>query len=103
MPEPICMKLGTRAMILEPKWKACSINPSNLYVCTFNVARQGEFGKVYTRIGWIIVGCIIFYAIPIISQQTFLGCLTTDTSAGICLMTCLTDSNVFFLIVIFSS
>jgi hypothetical protein len=41
-----------------------------------------------------------FNAIPIISQQTFLGSLFTDAYAGICLMICLTDSNVLFLIVI---
>jgi hypothetical protein len=41
--------------------------------------------------------------IPIISQQTILGCPSTDAYAGICLMICLTDSNVLFLIVIFSS
>jgi hypothetical protein len=37
--------------------------------------------------------------IPVIWQQTFLGSLSTDAYAGICL----TDSNVLFLIVIFSS
>jgi hypothetical protein len=41
--------------------------------------------------------------IPNISQQTFLGCPSTDAYAGICLMICLTDPNVLFLIVIFSS
>jgi hypothetical protein len=39
----------------------------------------------------------------IIVQQTFLGSLLTDPYAGICPMICLTDSNVLFLIVIFSS
>jgi hypothetical protein len=43
-----------------------------------------------------------FAPIPIITPETFLGCLTTDAFAGICLMICLTDSNVLFLIVIFS-
>jgi hypothetical protein len=40
--------------------------------------------------------------IPTISQQT-LGSLSTGAYAGICLMICPTDSNVLFLIVIFSS
>jgi hypothetical protein len=41
--------------------------------------------------------------VPIISQQTFLGSLSTDAYAGICLMICLADYNVLFLIVNFIS
>jgi hypothetical protein len=36
---------------------------------------------------------IDFAPIPIISQQTFFGCLTTDAFAGFCLLICLTDFN----------
>jgi hypothetical protein len=45
---------------------------------------------------------IDFAPISIISQSTFVGCLTTDAFAGICLMICLTDSDELFLVVIFS-
>jgi hypothetical protein len=42
---------------------------------------------------------IDFAPIPIISQQTFFGCLTTDVFAGFCLLICLTDSNELFFLV----
>jgi hypothetical protein len=43
---------------------------------------------------------IDFTPIPIISQQTFFGCLITDAFAGFCLLICLTDSNELFIVVI---
>jgi hypothetical protein len=43
---------------------------------------------------------IDFAPIPIISQQTFFGCLTTDAFASFCLLICLTDSNELFFVVI---
>jgi hypothetical protein len=43
---------------------------------------------------------IDFAPIPIISQQTFFGCLTKDTFAGFCLLICLTDSNDLYFVVI---
>jgi hypothetical protein len=46
---------------------------------------------------------MVLASAPIISQQTFLGSLSTDAYTGICLMICLPDSNLPFLIVIFSS
>jgi hypothetical protein len=33
--------------------------------------------------------------IPIITQYTFFGCLTTNAFADFCLLICLTDSNEF--------
>jgi hypothetical protein len=38
--------------------------------------------------------------IPIISQKTFFGCLTTDAFAGFCLLICLTDSNELSFLVL---
>jgi hypothetical protein len=43
---------------------------------------------------------IDFAPIPLISQYTFFGCLTTDAFAGFCQLICLTDSNELFFVVI---
>jgi Na+/serine symporter len=61
-----------------------------------SVALQSKKKSVVTALTMVID----FAPIPIISQYTFFGCLTTDAFAGFRLLICLTDSIELFLVVI---
>jgi hypothetical protein len=76
--------------------KTQDLKIKNLVTCLSHFSLHSKKKSTVTALPMVID----FTPIPIISQETTFGCLTTDAFAGFCLLICLTDSNELFFIVI---
>jgi hypothetical protein len=86
MPEPICMELDMNIMATESISTAYFTNPSrqSVFVCVPIVARQ-RLGKrvpaaANTRNNRKIVGCVIFYAVRVLSKERICNSLCVPLS-----------------------